>query len=84
MSNECGTQLSDAVGWRSLNKQARYQAGGRNGGMTERRQGTDVSVFLRFLLRKSFFPSKGTHKLTQRNYTIHHFPALFFLRRGER
>lgn len=27
MSNECGTQLSDAVGWRSLNKQARYRGG---------------------------------------------------------
>lgn len=52
--------------------------------MTERRQGTDVTVFFRFLLRKSFFPSNGTHRLTQRNYPIPHFPALFFLRRGER
>lgn len=27
MSNECGAQLNDAVGWRSLNKQARCRVG---------------------------------------------------------
>lgn len=55
MSNECGAQLSDAVGWRSLNKQALCQGGGRRRNrMRERRQGTDGTLSSRFLLRLSF------------------------------
>lgn len=56
MSNECGTQLSEAGGWWSLSKQARYQSGvqGEERGMTERTQGADVTAFFCFLLNLSF------------------------------
>lgn len=72
MSNECGAQLSDALGWRSLNKQAWSQGGGRrrNRGTRERRQGTDGTLSSRFLLR-FFFPSwnQRSKTLDERNIT---------------
>lgn len=73
MSNECGTRLSEAGGWWSLNKQARYQSRVQEEerGMTERRQGADVTVFLSFLLNLSFL-GDWTHTQTWLTRSLYH------------